>query len=72
VHARRARADVERLGDLAVGAVGGIQATPEGEATMKSSGTETWVVIAAAALTFAAGAGAARLAPVVRLRLRAS
>jgi hypothetical protein len=40
--------------------------------TAPSSGTETWVVIAAAALAFAAGAGAARLAPAVRLRLGAS
>jgi hypothetical protein len=40
--------------------------------TAPSSGTETWVVIAAAALAFAAGTGAARLAPAVRLRMGAS
>jgi hypothetical protein len=34
-------------------------------ASSPSSGTETWIVIAAAALSFAAGAGAARVAPAV-------
>ena len=37
--------------------------------TAPSSGTETWVVVAAAALAFAAGAGAARLAPALRPRV---
>lgn len=46
--------------------------SPTGSPPASSSGTETWLVIASAALAFALGAVTARLAPVVRLRVRPS
>jgi len=54
-----------------VDAYGPIPST-ERPAVSPSSGTEPWAVIAAAVLAFAAGAGAARLAPVVRPRVLAA
>jgi hypothetical protein len=40
-------------------------------APQPSSGTDTWIVFAASALAFAAGAGAARLVPSLRVRASA-
>jgi hypothetical protein len=43
--------------------------TPQGApAPAPSSGTDGWLVVAAVALAFAAGAGAARLVPVLKVR----
>jgi hypothetical protein len=61
-------------GAMPIDAAGPIPSDPSAtpRAPAPSSGTDTWVVFAAAAIAFGAGAGAARLAPVLRLRMGAS
>jgi hypothetical protein len=69
---------VAPAGAMPIDAVGPIPSDPPAAAPTPapapapSSGTETWIVFAASALAFAAGASATRLVPVLRLRTRAS
>jgi hypothetical protein len=51
---------------MPIDAHGPIPSAPASEAA--SSGTATWLVVASAAIAFALGAVAARLAPVLRVR----
>jgi hypothetical protein len=43
--------------------------SPAGPPPASSTGTETWLVVALSVLAFVLGAAAARLAPVMRMRM---